>query len=492
MGDPVERNALAPGDSPSQELDLIERILAESRMARDEGEQAKTRTVALEPEGQATAGPAAKTGVHARAKALIDQIDSRVSEQLNAIMHHVDFQRLDASWRGLHYLVRQNESPDLLKIRVLNVSKEALFEDMNRALDFENTTLFKKVYEEEFGSAGGEPFGALIGDYEFTHRQRDVELLKSVSNVAAAAHAPFLAGASPVMFDLSDFNELRGPGHLNTVFGRPEYAPWQSFRDSMDSRYAGLCLPRILLRPPYIRDTDSVKSFTFQEDVTKHQNFLWGNSAYAFAARTMDSFANYHWHATVLGTDGVGLVHGLPIHIGFTDRAAVNQNGPTETSIPPEWAEELSKEGFIPLHQSKETDYAAFLSAQSCHRSRSSVRDTADGWLWSKLPYVLIASRIAHYLKVICREKAGSMTSPEEASSLLNKWILQYVTHAVNPSQEERAKYPLSDARVEVVEAMGSPGMYRATVSIQPHYQLEDLTTPLRLVTDLTRPTRGR
>ncbi|RPJ55496.1 MAG: type VI secretion system contractile sheath large subunit, partial [Acidobacteria bacterium] len=345
-------------------------------------------------------------------KARIAQIDSLISKQLNEVMHAPEFQRLEGTWRGLHYLVHQSETSTLLKVKAFNVSKKDLLKDLERAPEFDQSAMFKKIYEEEYGVFGGSPFGMMIGDYEFSNQPQDLTLLEKMSQVAAAAHAPFIAGASPQMFNLNSYTQLGDPRDLAKIFDSVEYAKWKSFRESEDARYVGLCMPRVLTRLPYGSTNVPVESFNFEEDVDgkNHDKYLWSNAAYAFGARVTDAFAKYSWCTAIRGVEGGGLVEGLPTHTFRTDEGDVALKCPTEIAITDRREKELADLGFIPLVHCKGRDYAAFFSVQSANRPRKYDTDfaNANARLSSQLQYLFATSRFAHYLKAMMRDKIGS------------------------------------------------------------------------------------
>jgi type VI secretion system protein ImpC len=426
--------------------------------------------------------------------ARIAQIDRLISQQLNEIMHHPEFQRLEASWRGLFYFINQSETGETLKIRVMNVSKKDLLRDMERAAEFDQSALFKKIYEEEYGMFGGAPYGALIGDYEFVNNPQDLSLLDKISQVAAAAHAPFIAAASPQFLNLDSFAQLGDPRDLAKIFQGLEYAKWKSFRESEDSRYVGLTLPHVLMRLPYGQANVPVEAFNYEEDVdgTDHSKYLWGNAAYALGARITDAFAKYHWCAAIRGVEGGGQVMDLPVHTFRTDEGDVALKCPTEIAITDRREKELSDLGFIPLVHCKGTDYAAFFGTQSANRPK--VYDlpaaNANARLSAQLQYILAVSRFAHFLKAMMRDKIGSFMSRKNAEDFLNRWIAQYVLLDENAGQEMKARYPLSEARIEVADIPGKPGAYRAVAFLRPHYQLEEIAVSLRLVAELPPPAK--
>jgi type VI secretion system protein ImpC len=476
-----------------QEESLLERIIDEGRIGRDEEQREQSRkqiTTLVEEVMKGTVR--VSKDIEATINARIADIDELLSRQLNEIMHASEFQRLEASWRGLHYLVHQSETSTMLKIRVFNVSKTDLLKDLERASEFDQSALFKKVYEEEYGMFGGAPFGALIGDYEFGRHPQDMALLDQISHVAAAAHAPFIAAASPRLYNLESFTDLGAPRDLAKIFDTVEYVKWKSFRESEDSRYVGLTLPHILLRLPYGPETVPVEAFNFKEDVDgkDHSKYLWGNASYAFATRLTEAFAKYSWCAAIRGVEGGGLVEGLPTHTFMTDDGEVALKCPTEIAITDRREKELSDLGFIPLVHCKGTDYAAFFGAQSSQKAKKYDTDSANAnaRLSTQLQYILATSRFAHYLKAIMRDKIGSFMTRQNCQDYLNRWITNYVLLDDNASQAAKAQYPLREARIDVSEVRGKPGVYRAVAFLKPHFQLDELTVSLRLVAELPAP----
>jgi type VI secretion system protein ImpC len=478
------------------QVGLLDQIISEGRIGRDEEqrEQSRRQIATLVEEvmkGQMRVSKDLEATINAR----IADIDALLSRQLNEVMHHPDFQKLEGSWRGLHYLVQNSETSTMLKLRVLNVSKPDLLRDLERASEFDQSALFKKVYEEEYGTFGGAPFSALIGDYEFGRHPQDLALLEKISNVAAAAHAPFIAAASPLMFNLDSFTELTGPRDLAKIFDTVEYAKWKSFRESEDSRYVGLTLPHILMRLPYGPDTVPVEAFNFREDVdgADHSKYLWSNAAYTLGARLTDAFAKYGWTVAIRGVEGGGLVEGLPTHTFATDDGDIALKCPTEIAITDRREKELSDLGFIPLVHCKGTDYAAFFGTQSAQKAKKYDTDAANAnaRLSTQLQYILATSRFAHYLKVIMRDKVGSFATRADVEYFMNRWINNYVVDPKNVGQAEKARRPLSEARVDVREVPGKPGVYRAVAFLKPHFQLDELTVSLRLVAELPPAANG-
>ncbi len=475
---------------------LLDRIVDEGRIARDPSQKEWAKDLVGEFVKQIMQGAmVVSKDTEMMINARIAQIDRLISQQLNEIMHHPDFQRLEASWRGLNYLVQQSETSETLKLKVMNVSKRDLLKDMEKASEFDQSTLFKKIYEEEFGMFGGAAFGAMVGDYEFSNHPQDLALLEKVSEVAAAAHAPFVSAASSELFNLDSFTDLGTPRDLAKAFQSVDYAKWKSFRDSEDSRYVALALPHILMRLPYGQANVPVESFNYEEDVdgTDHSKYLWGNAAYALGTRLTDAFAKYHWTAAIRGVEGGGLVSGLPVHTFRTDEGDVALKCPTEIAITDRREKELADLGFVPLVHAKGTDYAAFFSTQTANKPKTYDTDAANAnaRLSSQLQYILAVSRFAHYLKSVMRDKIGSFMTRKNAEDFLNRWISNYVLLDDDAGQEMKARFPLREARIDVAEIPGKPGAYRAVAFLKPHYQLDELTVSLRLVANLPPPAKG-
>jgi type VI secretion system protein ImpC len=443
-------------------------------------------------EGAVKPGQVVSKDVETNIKYWIGEIDKKLSAQLNEVMHHPDFQRLEASWRGLHYLVQQSETGETLKLRVLNVKKQELLKDLEKAVEFDQSQLFKKVYEDEYGVLGGTPYGMLVGDYEFGRNADDVNLLKLTSNVAAAAHAPFIANAGPRLFSFERFTELANPRDLAKIFESVEYAPWKSFRDSEDSRYVALTMPHVLGRLPYGQEFKRVSEFNFEEfvDGKDHDKYLWMGAAWAYAARITDAYAKDGWFARTRGVEGGGKVEGLPVHTFPTDDGDVAMKCPTEIAITDRREFELSNLGFLPLLHSKGSDFAVFMGTQSAQKPKTYFDPVANAnaELSTKLNYLLCVSRFAHYLKVMARDKIGSFMEVADCQRWLNEWISHYVVS--NPGsvgEKTKAEKPLSEARVEVREVKGKPGWYEAVAWLRPHFQLETLTTSMRLVAEVPK-----
>ncbi|MFL6465451.1 MAG: type VI secretion system contractile sheath large subunit [Bryobacteraceae bacterium] len=472
------------------EPSLLDQIVEQGRFGEEPSSQQRGKDLVKEfiaqvLEGEVTVSRDAEAMINAR----IAQIDHLISLQLNEIMHHSSFQKLEGSWRGLRYLLDNSETSTMLKIRVLNVSKKELHKDLERAAEFDQSATFKKIYEDEYGIFGGEPFGALIGDYEFGKHPEDMDLLDRMSHVAAAAHAPFLTAASPQLLNMEGFSDIGQVRDIAKIFDNTEYAKWKSFRESEDSRYVGLCLPHILMRLPYGRDTKTVEGFDYEENVdgTDHKKYLWGNAAYALGARLTTSFSLYGWCASIRGVEGGGLVEGLPAHTFRTDEGDVALKCPTEIAITDRREKEFADNGLIPLVHCKGTDYAAFFSVQSAQKPKLYNKDAANAnaRLSTQLQYILAVSRFAHYLKSMMRDKLGSFMSRSQVERFLNDWINTYVVGDDDASASVKAKNPLREARIEVVDVPGKPGAYRAVAFLRPHYQLDELSVSLRLVADL-------
>ncbi len=425
-------------------------------------------------------------------EAMIAEIDRKMSEQLNAILHHADFQQIESAWRGLHYLVNNTETDEMLKIRVMNISKADLGKTLKRykGTAWDQSPLFKRVYEEEYGQFGGEPIGCLVGDYYFDQSPPDVELLGEMSKIAAAAHAPFIAGASPTVMQMESWQELANPRDLTKIFGTPEYAAWRSLRESDDARYLALAMPRYLSRLPYGAKTSPVDEFGFEEETGggDHGKYTWSNAAYAMAVNINRSFKIYGWCSRIRGIESGGAVEGLPTHTFPTDDGGVDMKCPTEIAISDRREAELAKSGFMPLVHRKNSDFAAFIGAQSLQKPAEydDPDATANANLAARLQYLFACCRFAHYLKCIVRDKVGSFKERADMERWLNNWIMNYVDgDPANSSETTKAQKPLAAAEVVVEEVEGNPGYYNSRFYLRPHYQLEGLTVSLRLVSKL-------
>jgi type VI secretion system protein ImpC len=472
---------------------LLERILKEGKLARDGSQEARGKDIIGEFVNQIldksiVLNPDMVAMINHR----IARIDELLSAQINEILHHPSFQQLESAWRGLNYLVMNSETGTSMKLRVMYATKKELLDDLEKATEFDQSALFKKIYEEEYGTFGGHPYSLLVGDYEFGRHPQDLALLEKISNVASAAHAPFLSAAAPAMFDMASFTELGAPRDLAKVFESSELIKWRSFRDSEDSRYVSLAMPHILMRLPYGPKTVPVEGFNFVEDVdgSDHKKYLWGNAAYALGQRITNAFALYKWTAAIRGVEGGGVVAGLPAHTFKTDEGDIALKCPTEIAITDRREKELDDLGFLALCHCKGTDYAAFFGSATANKPKKYDTNSANAnsRLSAQLPYILAASRFAHYLKVIMRDKIGSFQTRAEIDAFLNGWIMQYVQLNDSASQELKAKQPLREARIDVSEVPGKPGSFRAVAFLRPHFQLNELTASIRLVAELPPP----
>jgi type VI secretion system protein ImpC len=492
---PEKQKSAVAAPAEQQELGLLDQIVEQGRLGKDPAARERGKSLVKEfvsqvMQGEMTVSRDTESMINAR----IAQIDHLLSIQLNEILHHPEFQKLEGSWRGLKFMLDQSETSDMLKIKVLNCSKKELLRDLQRAPEFDQSALFKKVYEEEFGIFGGAPFGALLGNYEFGKGPEDLELLEKISNTASAAHAPFLTAAAPELFNMESFSNLDAPRDIGKIFDTTEYAKWKSFRQSEDSRYVALTLPHILMRLPYGKDNVQVDGFNYEEavDGTDHSKYLWGNAAWALGSKLTQSFAQFSWCASIRGVEGGGLVEGLPAHTFRTDEGDVALKCPTEIAISDRREKELADQGFAPLVHCKGTDYAAFFSVQSAQKPKLFDKEAANAnaRLSAQLPYILAVSRFAHYLKAMMRDKIGSFMSRVECERFLNQWITNYVTPDDNASASTKASHPLREASIEVSEVPGKPGAYRAVAFLKPHFQLDELSVSLRLVAELPQSAR--
>lgn len=482
-----------PVKTTEAESDLLQQIIESTKMP--EPSAAKGLISALVEEALKGAVTWEKN-VTRTITATMQMIDAALSKQLAAIMHHPDFQKLEGTWRGLHYLVMNSKTDTMLKIKVLNVSKRELHKDVRRAVEFDQSQIFKKLYESEFGSPGGHPYGALIGDYEFDNHPDDIELLSMMSNVAAAAFCPFISAAAPKLLGFDSWTELAKPRDLEKLFETAEYTKWRSYRDSEDSRFVTLVLPRVLSRLPYGVNTKSIEEFNYQEvavdDTGKDkpmppEHYAWMNAAYVLGARLTSAFSDYKWCTAIRGKEGGGLVEDLPAHIFKSDDGDMDLMCPSEIGITDRREAELSKCGLLALCHYKNTDYSVFFGAQTTQKPKkymgpNAADATANAAISARLPYIMATSRIAHYLKVMARDWIGRFMQPEDCEREFRNWLREYVSASPNPDQEHRAKYPLRAARVEVLEIPEKPGSYVARAFLQPWLQLEELTTTLMMV----------
>ena len=425
-------------------------------------------------------------------EAMIAELDRKLSEQINLILHHRDFQQLESAWRGLHHLVNNTETDEMLKIRVMNIAKTDLHKTLKRykGTAWDQSPVFKRVYEEEYGQFGGQPFGCMVGDYYFDQSPPDVELLGEMAKIAASAHAPFISGGSPTLMQMGSWQELANPRDLSKIFLTPEYAAWRSLRDSEDAKYIGLAMPRFLARTPYGAKTNPVEDFNFEEDTgsADHTRYAWANAAYPMAVNINRSFKMYGWCSRIRGIESGGAVEGLPTHTFPTDDGGVDMKCPTEIAISDRREAELAKNGFMPLVHRKNSDFAAFIGAQSLQKPAEydDPDATANANLAARLPYLFACCRFAHYLKCIVRDKVGSFKERADMEKWLNKWIMNYVDgDPINSSETTKAQKPLAAAEVVVESIPGNPGYYSSKFFLRPHYQLEGLSVSLRLVSTL-------
>ncbi|MFT7594272.1 MAG: type VI secretion system protein ImpC [Paracoccaceae bacterium] len=423
---------------------------------------------------------------------IVAEIDKKLTEQVNHILHHEDFQQMESAWRGLHYLVNNTETDEHLKIRVMNISKKDMHKTLRKfkGTSWDQSPIFKKIYTEEFSQLGGEPYGSLVADYHFDHSPPDVELLGEMSKIAAAAHAPLITGAQPSLFQMDSWSELSNPRDLTKIFQTPEYAAWRSLRESEDSKYVGLAMPRFLGRLPYGSKTDPVEAFAFEEDTdgTDANKYGWVNAAYGMATNITRSFKSYGWCSRIRGVESGGTLENLPSHTFPTTDGGVDMKCPTEIAIDDRREAELAKNGMMPLIHRKNTDNATFIGAQSLHKPAEydDPDASANANLGARLPYLFATCRFAHYLKCMVRDKVGSFKSRQDMEGWLQEWINQYVDfNAEISSENEKARKPLAAAEVVVEEVEGNPGYYSSKFFLRPHYQLEGLSVSLRLVSKL-------
>jgi len=485
----------AQGGAPAAattEMGAFEALLNQEFKARDVEKQSAVQTAVRTLAQQALASTQLISADALKTiSGIIAELDRKLSEQINLIIHHEDFKALEGSWRGLHHLVSNTETDETLKIRVMNIAKNDLKKTLKKfeGNAWDQSPIFKRLYEDEFGSPGGQPYGALIGDYQFDHSPEDVKLLGNMAQIASAMHAPFIAGAAPGVLGMDSWQELSNPRDLTKIFQTAEYAAWRSLRESEDARYIGLAMPRFLARLPYGAKTVPLEEFSFEEDTegADHNKYTWSNAAYAMGANITRSFKTYGWCARIRGTESGGMVEGLPVHSFPTDDGGVDMKCPTEIAITDRREAELAKNGFMPLSHYKNTDFAVFIGAQSLQKP--AVYDdpdaTANANLAARLPYLFSTCRFAHYLKCMVRDKVGSFKERGDMEAWLNKWIKQFCVDSKIASESDKARRPLADAEVKVEEVAGNPGYYSSKFFLRPHYQLEGLTVSLRLVSKL-------
>lgn len=492
MTEPANQAAAAAPAQATEELSEFEKLLERDFKPQGDGAREDIKNAVRTLAEQALASTTLVSDDAIKTiQSIIAAIDQKLTEQVNEIIHNEQFRTLEGSWRGLHYLINNTETDETLKVRVLNISKKDLGKTIKKfkGVAWDQSPLFKQLYEAEYGTIGGEPFGALVGDYSFDHSPPDVEILSGMAQIAAAAHAPFFAAAAPKLMNMESWRELADPRDLTKIFQTADYAPWRSLRESEDSRYIGLCMPRYLARLPYGAKTSPVEEFAFEEDVegADHNKYVWSNAAYAMAVNINRSFKMYGWCARIRGVESGGLVEGLPCHTFPTDDGGVDMKCPTEIAITDRREAELAKNGLMPLLHRKGTDMAVFIGAQSLQKPQEydDPDATANANLAARMPYLFSTCRFAHYLKCMVRDKVGSFKERVDMERWLNEWITQYVEADPGASEEGKARRPLAAAEVVVEEVEGNPGYYTSKFFLRPHYQLEGLTVSLRLVSKL-------
>ncbi|GAA0509713.1 type VI secretion system contractile sheath large subunit [Tatumella terrea] len=489
----TQQQKTQPGKTDIRQSDFNALLSKEFRPRSDQTRAAVENAVKTLAEQALQSSVTIAEDAYKNISALIAEIDRKLTEQINLILHHPEFQALESAWRGLHYLVTHTETDEKLKLRFMDISKQELRRNIKRykGIAWDQSPLFKQIYEEEYGQLGGEPYGCLVADYYFDHSAPDVDLLSSIGRIAASAHVPFITGASPSVLQMESWQELANPRDLTRIFTRNlEYAAWNALRQSEDSRYIGLTMPRFLARLPYGIRTNPVDAFSFEEDTegADHSRYVWANAAYSMAVNINRSFKNYGWCTMIRGVESGGVVEKLPCHTFPTDDGGVDIKCPTEIAISDRREAELAKNGFIPLIHRKNTDYAAFIGAQSLQKPAEyyDADATANANLSARLPYLFACSRFAHYLKCIVRDKIGAFKAREDMQKWLNDWIMNYVDgDPANSSEETKARRPLADAEVLVEDVEGNPGYYQAKFFLRPHFQLEGLTVSLRMVAKL-------
>jgi type VI secretion system protein ImpC len=488
-GKQEDKAKLAPSAEPLAEISPLEGIINATKEKPDEARKLVQTLVERALEGTVVWD----RNVSRTFQKAIDLLDSKLSKQLAAVMHHPEFAQLEGTWRGFKHLVFNSETSAMLKIRVLNASKRELAKDLEKAVEFDQSQLFKKLYEHEYGTPGGEPYGALIGDYYFSGHPEDIDMLNKLSGVAAASFCPFIAGTAPQMFGFQNFTELSRPRDLEKIFQTPNYTGWRSFRDSEDSRFVTLTMPRVLARVPFGSFTKKIEEFNFEEvemddrgrpRALDHGAYCWMNASFVMGAKLTESFAKYGWCTTIRGRESGGTVESLPTHVFYCDDGDMDAKCPAEIAITDRRERELSELGFLPLCHYKNTDYAVFFGGQTVQKPKKYdvPSATANARLSAGLPYIMAASRIAHYLKVIARDKVGSKMERGDVEDFLKRWLSEYVCLDAKPTAEIKAKYPLAEAKVEVREIPGKPGCYDAVAWLRPWLFFEELNASLRLV----------
>lgn len=424
---------------------------------------------------------------------MIAEIDAKISAQMDEILHHKKFQELESRWRGLYMLVERTDFRQNIEMEILNVSKEELLEDFEESLDITQSGLYKHVYSSGYGQFGGAPVGTIIADYQISPSNVDMKFLSKAASIAAMAHAPFIVGAGPKFFGLESFEGLPDLKDMQDVMSAPQFAAWRGFRENEDSRYVGLTLPRFLLRAPYDPEDNPISKFTYKEDVSSsHEDYLWGNTVYAFGSRLTDSFANYRWCTNIIGPNSGGAVKDLPVHT-FESMGDIEMKIPTEVLISDRREFELSEQGFIPLTMRKGSNNAAFFAANSAQAPKI-FANTPEGKaaelnykLGTQLPYLFAITRMSHYIKILQREHIGSWRERSDLERELNKWIKQYIADQENPSPEIRSQRPFKSARIDVEDVAGEPGWYRVKMALRPHFKYMGASFELSLVGKLDK-----
>ena len=490
MSEEVQSEQAGAAATTTEEVSLLDQAIGATKQTERSQAEELIRTLTE----QAMAGTVTwDKNLTKTFNAAIAALDAKMSEQLAAIMHTPEFGKLEGTWRGLHHLVMNTETGASLKIRMLNIGKRELFKDLDKAVEFDQSQILKKLYENEFGSPGGEPYGALIGDYEFTNHPEDIDLLSNMASVAAASFCPFLSAADPKLMGFDSWTDLSKPRDLEKIFESVEYTRWRSYRESDDSRFVALTMPRVLARLPYGAKTKPIEDFAYEEapddaqgrpQAMAHDDYCWMNTAYVLGTRLTDAFAKYGWCTAIRGAEGGGKVDGLPAHIFTSDDGDPDLKCPTEIGITDRRENELSNLGFLPLSHYKNTDYAVFFGGQTTQKPKKYDRPeaTANAAISARLPYIMATGRFAHYLKVMARDKIGSFMEASDAEAWLNRWILNYVNGNPDAGQEMKARYPLAEAKITVEEVPGKPGAYNAIAWLRPWLQMEELTASLRMV----------
>ena len=492
MSDNLEQQAAEQAQA-TEEASLLDQIMEQTNLTKDD-EAYKVASQGV----QTFIGEILKSGKSERVrKQLVDEmiaeIDKKLGEQLDEILHHEDFQKMESAWRSLKFLVDKTDFRQNNKIEMLNVSKEDLLMDFEDAAEINESGLYKQVYNSGFGTHGGEPISTIVSNYEFDHSSPDIQLMRYSASVAAISHAPFVAAASPQMFGLEDIQDLPKLNDINAIFEGPQYAKWRGFRDSEDARYFALTMPKFLLRLPYDEKENPLKAFTYNETINEdHDRYCWGSTAFAFATRLNDSFAKYRWCPNIIGPQSGGQMDDLPLH-QYETMGQIETKIPTEVLVSDRREFELAEAGFIPLTYRKGSDNASFFSANSVQKpqffgiSKEDKVQETNFKLGTQLPYMYVINRLAHYIKLLQREELGSFKERADLEQGLNKWIKQYVADQDGASSAVRARRPLREAKIEVVDVEGDPGIYKVNVHVRPHFKYMGADFTLSLVGKVER-----